>query len=122
MFKKIVMGKVSLKETFWKYGVLCLISINIVTKLFGIMLQKKLHGYSIFGYYSSFFSGLSIEVSAVVLTVLYLSSFAFLLFYATSIVMGVWRSSAQYNQSLWLKYLARICIVVLAVITFKTSF
>lgn len=122
MFKKLIAGELSLGATFWKFGVLGLLTINIVTKIFGVMLARKLQGYNILEFYVTAFKKLTLEASTGILTVLYLSSMGFLIFYSISMILGVWRSSAQYNQSLWLRHLSRILIIILAIATLRASF
>jgi len=122
MFKKLIDGELPLKDTFWKFGVLGLLAINLVTKIFGIMLARRLGGYSVLGYYTSNLHNFAIETATVVLTVLYLGSLSFLVFYSISMIFGVWRSSAEYNRSLWLRYISRILIIVLSIVTLRASF
>ena len=122
MFKKLIAGELPLGATFWKFGVFGLLTINVVTKILEVMLARKLQGYNIFEYYTTAFKRYNFETSTTVLTVLYLSSFGFLIFYAISMILGVWRSSAEYNRSLWLRYLSRIVIVILSIATLRASF
>ena len=41
MFKKLMDGELSLKDTFWKFGVLGLPAITVLVKILGKMLAKK---------------------------------------------------------------------------------
>ena len=117
MFKKLIDGELSLKDTFWKFGVLGMLAVHLVVKVLGTMLFHKLRGLTILGYYTTRKYGL--ETSTVILTILYFSSLCFLLFYAGSMVIGTWRSSAEYNRSLWFRHLARIFMILIVFVVLK---
>lgn len=117
MFKKLIDGEPSLKDTFWKFGVLGMLAVHLVVKILGTMLFHKLRGLTILGYYTTRKYGL--ETSTVILTILYFSSLCFLLFYAGSMVIGTWRSSAEYNRSLWFRHLARIFMILIVFVVLK---
>ena len=117
MFKKLIDGELSLKDTFWKFGVLGMLAVHLVVKSLGTMLFHKLRGLTILGYYTTRKYGL--ETSTVILTILYFSSLCFLLFYAGSMVIGTWRSSAEYNRSLWFRHLARIFMILIVFVVLK---
>ena len=117
MFKKLIDGELSLKDTFWKFGVLGMLAVHLVVKILGTMLFHKLRGLTILGYYTTRKYGL--ETSTVILTILYFSSLCFLLFYAGSMVIGTWRSSAEYNRSRWFRHLARIFMILIVFVVLK---
>ena len=117
MFKKLIDGELRLKDTFWKFGVLGMLAVHLVVKILGTMLFHKLRGLTILGYYTTRKYGL--ETSTVILTILYFSSLCFLLFYAGSMVIGTWRSSAEYNRSLWFRHLARIFMILIVFVVLK---
>ena len=117
MFKKLIDGELSLKDTFWKFGVLGMLAVHLVVKILGTMLFHKLRGLTILGYYTTRKYGL--ETSTVILTILYFSSLCYLLFYAGSMVIGTWRSSAEYNRSLWFRHLARIFMILIVFVVLK---
>ena len=117
MFKKLIDGELSLKDTFWKFGVLGMLAVHLVVKILGTMLFHKLRGLTILGYYTTRKYGL--ETSTVILTILYFSSLCFLLFYAGSMVIGTWRSPAEYNRSLWFRHLARIFMILIVFVVLK---
>ena len=117
MFKKLIDGELSLKDTFWKFGVPGMLAVHLVVKILGTMLFHKLRGLTILGYYTTRKYGL--ETSTVILTILYFSSLCFLLFYAGSMVIGTWRSSAEYNRSLWFRHLARIFMILIVFVVLK---
>lgn len=113
-------GELSLKDTFWKFGVLGLPVITLLVKILGKMLSGKLKKYSIVSYYLS--PNNHIEFSTTILTVLYLSAVSFILFYAFSLLLGTWRSSAEYNRSLWFRHLSRLFMVMMLFTALKTTF
>ena len=117
MFKKLIDGELSLKDTFWKFGVLGMLAVHLVVKILGTMLFHKLRGLTILGYYTT--RKYWLETSTVILTILYFSSLCFLLFYAGSMVIGTWRSSAEYNRSLWFRHLARIFMILIVFVVLK---
>lgn len=117
MFKKLIDGELSLKDTFWKFGVLGMLTVHLVVKILGAMLFHKLRGLTILSYYTTRKYGL--ETSTVILTILYFSSLCFLLFYSGSMVIGTWRSSAEYNRSLWFRHLARIFMILIVFFVLK---
>ena len=117
MFLSAVKLLKSLKDTFWKFGVLGMLAVHLVVKILGTMLFHKLRGLTILGYYTTRKYGL--ETSTVILTILYFSSLCFLLFYAGSMVIGTWRSSAEYNRSLWFRHLARIFMILIVFVVLK---
>ncbi len=119
MLKKILDGELSLKDTFWKFGVLGILSVHLVVRILGIMLYHKLYGLTVYAYY--FTKGIAVEMSTVILTILYFASFCFLFFYSIIIVVGTWRSSAEYNRSLWFRHLARCIIILLVLIILKRN-
>lgn len=115
-------GGMSLPDTFWKFGVLGLLTLNLLVKMFGNILLQHLHGFTIFEYFLSSARQFGIETSTAIITFLYLSGLMFLLFYTIIIVVGTWRSSAEYNRSLWFRHLARILVLLMAFFTLQTHF
>ena len=81
MFKKLLDGELSLKDTFWKFGVVGLVFVNMLVRIFGSMLAQKLNGITILNYYRTYFNPLKMDSGMVLLTVLYLVSLGILLFY-----------------------------------------
>lgn len=120
MFKKLMDGEIGLASTFWKFGVLGLPIITFLSRFFGKMLFGKLKGYTILSYYVS--PNNPIETSTVILTILYLASSFSMIFYSFSLLLGTWRSSAEYNRSLWFRHLARIFMVLMVFFALKFTF
>ena len=88
MFKKLLDGELSLKDTFWKFGVVGLVFVNMLVRIFGSMLAQKLNGITILNYYRTYFNPLKMDSGMVLLTVLYLVSLGILLFYCVTVVLG----------------------------------
>ena len=120
MLKKLLAGELSLVDTFWKFGVLGLPVMTIIVKILGKMLTRKLHGVTILYYLISPKSG--VEFSTTILILMYLSALSFLLFYCYSLLFGTWRSSAEYNRSLWFRHLSRIFMALMVFIALKFTF
>ena len=122
MFKKLLDGELSLKDTFWKFGVVGLVFVNMLVRIFGSMLAQKLNGITILNYYRTYFNPLKMDSGMVLLTVLYLVSLGILLFYCVTVVLGTWRSSAPYDRSLWLRHLSRFLILVMVFYSVRSLF
>lgn len=122
MFKNLLEGELSLKDTFWKFGVLGLLFVNMIVKIFGSMLAQKLNGITILNYYRQYFNPLKMDSGMVLLTVLYLVCLGILVFYCVIIMMGTWRSSAQYERSIWLRHVSRILVAVMVFYTLASVF
>lgn len=114
MYKKLVAGELSLGETFWKFGVLGGLLGFFIVRVAGSILAPQLHGYSIYAYYTQYYNPLRNGSDILLSTVFYLTSLAIFCAYIFSVVLGVWRSSAEYDKSTFIKYAARIVIIFLA--------
>ncbi|MBQ8465668.1 MAG: hypothetical protein IJ545_06630 [Alphaproteobacteria bacterium] len=122
MYKKLVAGELSLVETFWKFGVLgSLLGFSIVW-IFGGILVPQLHGYSIYAYYTQYYNPLRSGSDILLSTVCYLTSLGVFCAYLFSVVLGVWRSSAEYDKNVFFKYMSRIGIVFLAYLFLRIIF
>ena len=119
MFAKILHGQFGLKEMFWKYGVWGEFLITFIMYLFRIFLIHKLNGMRLGEYYTKVFSFINMDNTMLFLTISYFSLLAFLIFYSIILVMGIWRSSAEYDKSVWLRHLARIFILLVVFMAFK---
>ena len=112
MYKKFLAGELSLGETFWKFGVLgCLICYFIV-RVCGHVLAPQLHGRSIFVFLTHYYNPLRDGSDILLSVVCYLTSLVIFFVYLFSVILGVWRSSAEYDKSALLKYLARIVVLL----------
>lgn len=119
MYKKLIAGELSLGETFWKFGILGGLLGYFVVRIFGSILAPQLHGYSIYAYYTRYYNPLRSGSDILLSTVCYLTSLGVFCWYIFSVILGVWRSSAEYDKSVFFKYSSRIVIVFLAYLFFK---
>ena len=122
MYKKLVAGELSLGETFWKFGILGGLLGYFIVRVFGGILAPQLHGYSIYAYYTQYYNPLRSGSDILLSTVCYLTSLAVFSGYVFSVVLGVWRSSAEYDKSVLWKYAARFVIIFLVYVYLKIIF
>ena len=119
MLKKLINGELGLLATFWQFTALGLMSLTLFIRIIGKILAHKLGKQTIMSYLLSF---KAIDSITSFLIVLYLALLSFLLFYCTSLILGIWRSSAAYNRSIWLRHLSRIVTLILVFISIKIVF
>ena len=119
MYKKLIAGELSLGETFWKFGIIGGLLGYFVVRIFGSILAPQLHGYSIYAYFTRYYNPLRSGSDILLSTVCYLTSLGVFCWYIFSVILGVWRSSAEYDKSVFFKYLSRIIIVFLAYLFFR---
>ena len=112
MFGKLVYGKFPLKETFWKFGVLCIFTISLVTKIFKSFLLQKLNGATIGFYYAHRFSILNMDNSILFYTIGYFVCALSLILYSLMVLSGVWHSAAEYDKSIWIRRIAKLMIII----------
>lgn len=113
MFGNLVYGKFSLKETFWKFGVIGIFFCSVVTKIFKSFLMQKLNGVTISYYYTHYFSPLKMDNMILFLTIGYFVCLLALILYSIMVLFGIWRSSAEYDKSIWMRHIARLMILVI---------
>lgn len=119
MFAKILHGQFELRQMFWKYGVWGVSLITFIMYLFRIFLIHRLNGLKLGEYYSKVFSFINMDNTMLFLTISYFTLLAFLTFYSIILVMGVWRSSAEYDKSVWLRHIARLLILGIVFMAYK---
>ncbi len=122
MYKKLVAGELSLGETFWKFGIFGGLIGYFIVRIFGGILSPQLHGYSIYAYYTHYYNPLRSGSDILLSTVCYLTSLAIFSGYAFSVLLGVWRSSANYDKNALLKYGSRFVIIFLVYLYLKIIF
>jgi len=119
MFAKILHGQFELRKMFWKYGVWGEFLITFILYLFRIFLRHKLKDMTLGQYYTTVFSFLNMDNMMLFLTISYFTILAFLTFYSIILVIGIWRSSAEYDKSVWLRHLARIFTLIIVFLAYK---
>ena len=122
MLKKLMAGEFSLSDTFWKFGVLGLVIVVFVVRFFGSMLAQKLAGISLWLYFTRYFHPLKMNTGILVLAVCYLGCLAAFVFYSVVLVSGAWKSSAEYDKSIWLRHISRIMMLLMLFICYKMIF
>jgi len=113
MFGKLARGEYPLGVSFWKFGVLGLILSWIILYVLEKLLYANLGGVSLSTYYFRYFGFLHANPKVLILTGLHFISLVLYAIYSLIVFLGVWRSSAEYEKSVWLKVTARIFIIVL---------
>ena len=113
MLSKLFKGELPLGATFWKFGILGLIILKLAVSLFGKLLLGYLKGGSILVFFTRYFHPIYSSKLSILWTLCYLSGLLLLAFYSWKIIGAVWKSSAEYDKSIWLRQLSRLFIVVL---------
>ena len=119
MFGKLIYGQFSLKETFWKFGVLGIFGCSLVTKIFKTFLLKHLKGVSLSAYYTHYFSPLNMDNTMLFFTIAYFVCAFALSVYSIMVLFGVWRSAAEYDKSIWMRHIAKVMILLIIYLGLK---
>jgi len=122
MYKKLLAGELSLGETFWKFGVLGSLLGYFIVRIFGHVLAPQLHGHSIYVFFTRYYNPLHDNSDVLLSAVCYVTSLGIFLWYVFSVVLGVWRSSAEYDKNTALKYLARMMALILVYLSLRLVF
>ena len=112
MLAKLFKGELSLGATFWKFGVLGLIILHYVLKIFASFLAAHLKGRTIYDFFMHHFHFVYTSKLSLWWALCYMATFLVLVGYSYKIIIAVWRSAAAYDKSIWLAQLARIGIVL----------
>ena len=119
MFGNLVYGKFSLKETFWKFGVFGIFAVALVCKIFKSFLLQKLKGMTLGYYYLHVFKFLHMDSAMLLYTIGYFVFAAVLVMYSVMLIFGVWRSANEYDNSIWVRRIAKFMIFVVIYIGLK---
>ena len=112
MLSKLFNGELGLKVTFWKFGMLGLIIMQLMTNGFCHLLLGHIKSVSILEYFKGYFNPIYSSKLSIFWTLFYLSSLLVLFFYSINIVKAIWRASEKYDKSSWLVHLSRIFIIL----------
>lgn len=82
----------------------------------------KLAGISLWLYFTRYFHPLKMNTGILVLAVCYLGCLAAFVFYSVVLVSGTWKSSAEYDKSIWLRHISRIMMLLMLFICYKMIF
>ncbi len=115
MLSKLFKGEFGLGVTFWKYGILALIVMKLIVRLFGSLLQKHIQGVSIADFFLHHFHPIYSSKFSILWTLCYLSGLLVMALYTYNITIGLWKSSSEYDKSLWLRHLARILFIIFVI-------
>ena len=113
MFKKMVAGELGLGTTFWKYGVLFLLILTFITKFFEKLLHRQTGSADLWYFFRHHFNLFRSDPMIILWTLCYASAVIGIFYYAINFTGGLWRSSAKYERSSWLKNMARLFGLVL---------
>lgn len=113
MLKKLIDGEYGLGTLFWKFGILGLLVLNMITRVLHNILSEKIRGAGVVEYYTKYFRLFKSESSVIFWTALYLSSCFILISYAILILVGTWRASAEYDKSSYLSQIGRVLMLFL---------
>lgn len=122
MLKKLIAGELSLADTFWKFGVMGMCVCLFIIRFISGILAGKLHGVSIFTYFSKYFSFFNMNTSIVLLSFIYLICLAAFVWYSMVLLLGIWRSSSKYDKSIWLRHITRVVTLVLLFMCYQIVF
>lgn len=122
MWSKLFKGELPLVETFWKFGILGLIILKFITKFLGNILNGYLQGKTIYNFFFYHFNPLTSSKLSIFWTLCYVSSLLILAVYSWNIMVAVWKSSANYDKSGILRFLARISIILMVVFIWHSVF
>lgn len=111
MLSKLFKGELSLGETFWKFGILGLVVLNLAAKGFGYLLNGHLQGRTIYNFFFYHFNPITSSKLSILWTLCYVSSLLILAAYSWNIMLAVWRSAKSYDKSPILAFLARLGII-----------
>ncbi len=119
MFAKIFHGQYELRQMFWKYGVWFIFLMSSVTFGIRFFLVHHLKGMTLSNYFKNVFSINNIDSTIIGLTMTYFIMLFILSFYNLIWICGIWRSSAEYDKSIWLRHLTRLASLLLIFISYK---
>ena len=122
MIKKLMDGEFSLKETFWKFGILGILVLSFSVRFFEYLLDKRIHNVGLADYYLHYFSPIRPDALAILWTLCYLSTMYLFLYYSVAEIMGIWRTSAGFERSALLKHLIRFFMLVFVLVNLISAF
>lgn len=112
MLKKLLSGEFSVKETFWKFGLLGVFFFRMSSKIFESLLYSRIKGLSITDYYLGYFNPVHPDIFAIFWTLCYIFSTLFFVYYSIAVVLGIWRSTNDFERSALLKFIIRMAMLV----------
>ena len=122
MFKKMVAGELGIGETFWKFGVFFMFVLTFIAKIFDKLLYRYSGGYDLISFFRYKFSVIGSNQMPLLWALCYASAIVGLLYYAINYIGGIWRSSAKYERSIWLKNMSRLFSIIILIVCFRILF
>lgn len=107
MLKKLLSGEFSVKETFWKFGLLGVFICRAFSKLFEILLNSRIKGSKIVDFFFYNFNPVKPDIMAIFWTLCYIFTNIFFVYYSITVVLGIWRSTDNFDRSALLKFIIR---------------
>lgn len=108
MLKEFMSGEASLKDTFWKFGILGLLIFMAAIRIFGRLLAAQTMGVSIVQYYMHHFSPINPNGAALLWTLCYLASLILFISFCIVLLKSVWKAAAAYKKSPILAFFAKV--------------
>lgn len=112
MLKKLLSGEFSVKETFWKFGLLGVFFFWMCSKIFEKLLYARIKGLTIPDYYLRYFNPVHPDIFAMFWTLCYVFGSIFFVYYGIAVVLGIWRSTNDFERSALLKFIIRMVMLV----------
>lgn len=112
MLKKLLSGEFSLKETFWKFGILGILFFRVVSRVFEILLDNRIMNRRIIDFFFHHFNPVKPDIWAILWTLCYLFMTMFFFYYSIAVWLGIWRTTADFERSALLKHLIRMIMFI----------
>lgn len=109
--KQLLNGDFGLKKAFWLYGVAVTFIINLFHQIIESQIDKKIGRYDFITYLQRYGNLMKLDSNFVILSVIYVSSFVFLVGYVIIAGVGIWRSASVYEGSGIWSFLAKLIIL-----------
>ena len=122
MIKKLLSGEFGLGETFWKFGIFGVLAVHFFVRIFEFLLHTQIGNLKLVDYYFRYFNPINFNGWAIFLTLCYIGSIVFFLYYCMCVWLGVLRTSANFERSNILKFLSRFLIAIFLAINIWSIF
>lgn len=122
MLTKLTNGEYGLGATFWKFGVLGTAVFIFIIRVFGSLLSKHIGNLRLVDFYTRYFSPFKPDTMALLWTLCYLSSMGLFIGYMFMVIKGTWKAASAYERSSILRFLARMFILLIVLISVRIVF
>lgn len=110
MLKKLFNGEYSLRATFWKFGIFGMIILYYGYKMLKNLAGNNINGNNLLNIVRNLNVNGFANLNAFWL-ITYCALAVFLVIYSYGIIKAVFKTSANYEKSVWLAWLARLGIL-----------